>query len=399
MIRSNISTFSFLLLLALTPACSEDDPAAPEPDNSVLSREPLTSRNAVLNNIEYAYGNLQADVIDELLDSDFTFFLSAADVADGLTEYWTREDEMQVTMSMFASSTRPAELLIRSMRVDIRFDEAEWSSFVPPSAPGETWYTTTLFYTFTVEIEPDITLVAIPGSKAEFVVREDATGSGTEWRLVEWHDLGASLASATRGAAAVSESTWGKVKELFRESELLALTSKNAVLNNIEQSYNERRTDAFDELLDVDFAFFFSPGDVGGEIPEQWARADELDATSRWFFSNQQAPPPMDPVCTSIAVNLTYNPSTITWVEIVPEDFPTETWYSTTVFYAFTFEMEPDITYLASPGSKAQFTVRPVEVGARTEFRLVEWRDLGSNLIPAANGSETTWGRIKALYR
>lgn len=47
---------SALLLFALTlvPACSEDDPATPEPADR-LELMSLTSRVAVLNNIEYAY--------------------------------------------------------------------------------------------------------------------------------------------------------------------------------------------------------------------------------------------------------------------------------------------------------------------------------------------------------
>lgn len=158
------------------------------------------------------------------------------------------------------------------------------------------------------------------------------------------------------------------------------LTQRWHVLNNIEYAYKVRNNSVYDELLSTEFVFFFAPGDVGGTIPELLDRTQELDATGRLFGSNEQpTSPPPDPVCRSIRLDLQFDKDALSWVEVVPEDYPDETWYSTTVFYTFTFEMEPDNTYIAQNGAKAQFTVRNVPQGGEDHWTLVEFRDLGSN--------------------
>ncbi len=156
------------------------------------------------------------------------------------------------------------------------------------------------------------------------------------------------------------------------------LTQRWHVLNNIEFAYANRSSGAtvYDELLDENFVFYFSPGDVGGEIPEQWARPDEVSATTGLFLSNQGTP--SGPVCRRINLDLQYNRDTMTWVEVIPEDFPDEKWYVTTVFYTFTFEMEPSTTFIATPGAKAQFTVRDVDPSDKELWKLVEFRDLAN---------------------
>ncbi|MCI0450806.1 MAG: hypothetical protein L0Z51_00260 [Candidatus Latescibacteria bacterium] len=395
-----MKSFSVILIvlfaLALVPAC-EDDPAQPQNNQSAQTFQALTTREAVLNNIEVSWTTRNADKIDELLDEDFTFVLRPGDVRPGLPGQWDRADEMQATTSLFKSDTSTTGPVVRSIRLDIQFDdETVWEpvTHFTAQAAAETWYTATVFYTFTLEVEPDETYVAYPGSQAKFAVREIGTANGAEWRLVEWRDDVPVRLNAT---TSVSETTWGAMKSLFLDTGFEPLTSKEAVLNNIESAYNERRPDVFGLLLNANFTFFFAPGDVGGAIPAQWDRASELSATTRWLSSHQQPPPPLDPVCTSILVDLQYNPDTIQWVELIPEDFPTETWYTTTVFYSFVFEFEPDITYISAPGSKAQFTVRPSGSG----WQLVEWRDLGSYLRGSSPSAAVaaTWGSVKALYR
>lgn len=156
------------------------------------------------------------------------------------------------------------------------------------------------------------------------------------------------------------------------------LTQRWHVLNNIEYAYQTRRPDVYDQLLNTDFTFYFSPGDVGGGTPETFNRVEELDATTRLFNSNQQSNPPADPVCRSMRLELVFDKDDLTWVEIQPQNFPTERWYVTTVFYTFTFEMEPNTTYIAQNGAKAQFTVRNTGTEQNPRWELVEFRDLGS---------------------
>lgn len=155
------------------------------------------------------------------------------------------------------------------------------------------------------------------------------------------------------------------------------LTERWHVLNNIEYSYKTRRTDIYDELLDDNFTFYFSPGDVGEGTPETFNRSEENDATGRLFTSNEQTTPE-DPVCRSMRLDLVFEKDNLNWVEVIPENFPDEKWYTTTVFYTFTFEIEPNTTYIAQNGAKAQFTVRNTGTEQAPHWELVEFRDLGS---------------------
>ncbi len=174
------------------------------------------------------------------------------------------------------------------------------------------------------------------------------------------------------------------------------LTTRNAVLNNFELAWNQRRADKLDELLDENYQFYFAPSDVGGGIPAQWSRAEDLTATTYMFESNTSSTP-AGPVCTSIRVDVIYEPSELQWVELEPEDFPGETWFMATLFYSYTIEMAGDLVFLAQDGAMAQFVVRETDEG----WRLVEWRDLGTDGPPPSRvpaGSETNWGRVKTLY-
>jgi hypothetical protein len=191
------------------------------------------------------------------------------------------------------------------------------------------------------------------------------------------------------------------------------LTQKWHVLNNIEYAYQSRRSDVYDELIGPNFTFFFASVDVGGNIPEKWGRVEEIEATRRLFESNTQPGPPYDdPYCRSIRLDLQYDKDTLTWVEIIPDDFPSETWYMATVFYSFTFEIEPDITFIAVNGARAQLTVRNRGTEQAPGWELVEFRDLAGapphaisvdgasrTIASALSTDEVTWGKFKSIYR
>jgi hypothetical protein len=156
------------------------------------------------------------------------------------------------------------------------------------------------------------------------------------------------------------------------KEEFKPLTKKENVLNNIQVSYNKRRIDKYDELLDVNFTFFLSTGDVGGGLPESWGRAEEIQYNTSLFDPNYTG----ENRCKRISMDLQFETG-VQWVEVVPPNFPEEVWYTTTVFYDFRFEMEPDNTYISVPGSKAQFTVRNTGTVDAPLWKLVEMRDLG----------------------
>jgi hypothetical protein len=176
----------------------------------------------------------------------------------------------------------------------------------------------------------------------------------------------------------------------------LPLTTRNAVVNNLEVAWNQRHAVWIDELLDVSFTFYFDPNDVGGGIPPFWNRNDELVATNALFNSNT-ASAPVGPVCRSIHVD--FLADEVTWAEL-PVSTPTlsEMWYTTTLYYTFTFKMDPDMTFIGQTGAKAVLTVREASEG---QWRLVEWRDFDSSVSTATlSTSQTpTWGGVKALYR
>lgn len=151
------------------------------------------------------------------------------------------------------------------------------------------------------------------------------------------------------------------------------LTSKSAVLNNIEVAYEKRRLDKYDELLDENFMFYLSDGDVGGGLPDSWGRPDEILANTNLF---SQSPPAEFPRCKRIQMDVQWEQG-LSWTEIIPQSAPEETWYTTTVFYDFKIDVEPDMTYINNPGAKAQFTVRNLGTEEDQDWRLVEFRDLG----------------------
>ncbi len=176
-----------------------------------------------------------------------------------------------------------------------------------------------------------------------------------------------------------------------------ALTTRNAILNNLELAWTQRRTDKIDELLDANFVFYFNANDVGDGTPESWDRNIEI-STSDALFTSNTAPAPTGPVCLRVLVDVVFDDE-LDWVETpVPASAVGEVWYTATLNYSFIFEMEGDLTYV-NQNARAQFTVR--QVG--DSWRLVEWRDLGgasvtSNSTARCQTCATTWGKIKSLY-
>jgi len=232
----------------------------------------------------------------------------------------------------------------------------------------------------------------VPGSQAQLTVCNAGTVDAPQWRLVAWQDLGSGSA-ALRSSASAEPSAWGDIKALY----IGAVFQREQVLSGLELSYNQRNITRLVELLDDNFTFFFSPGDVGGSIPEQWGRVEEATATSRLL--DRYLNDPNYPTCLFLQIDIKIEDG-VQWVDVIPEDFPDEIWHTTTVEYASAFLIYPDVVYISARGSLAQFTIRNTGTGDAPEWRLVEWRDLGSNSVAVrAAVAGATWGSIKALYR
>ncbi len=357
--------------------------------------QPLTEREHVLNNLELSYNERAIAQFDSLLDPDFIFYFAPGDVRGAVPTHWGSVEETSVTTMLFDPYLNtPGVPVWRSIRMDLKFESGvSWTDTIPPAYPTETWHTTTVYYEFTMEIAPDGTYIAVPGTRAQITVRNVGTDDAPQWRLVAWRDLSGGSA-ALQSPASTESASWGQIKAMY----VGAVFPREEVLADLEASYNRRNATRFGELLDDNFTFFFAPGDVGGNIPEQWGRDNELRVTLKLFDQNLNEPP--YPTCRYIRMDLKLE-SGVQWVAVIPEDFPGETWHTATVLYDFTFEMVPDQTYSEVPGALAQFTVRNDGTDSAPQWSLVEWRDLGSSATAqAAIGTEsTTWGGVKALYK
>jgi len=181
--------------------------------------------------------------------------------------------------------------------------------------------------------------------------------------------------------------------------------TREAVLNNLEVAYNNRAIAKYSEILDANFTMYFSSADVlSGKTPDQWGRADEIDASRNLFDRAYTDTDPSDgiqPRCVGVSMDVRWEDG-VQWQEIEPASAPEEKWYTATVYYNFQFDIEGDLHLINNQNSKAQFTVRNAGTDSAPHWQLVEMRDLNSSSTLSASSSSTeqsTWGQIKTLYR
>jgi hypothetical protein len=201
-------------LLAIASCSDEEvvggcDPCPPQ-------FQDLWSRETVLGNLELAYSRRNISRYSELLDDNFTFFLSAGDVNGGLPPAWGRLDDLIITTRLLDPNYAGANR-VKSIAMDLQIENGVmWNSFNPPSAPDETWYTASVSYHFVFDIEPDTQLRSGPASEATFTVRR-VSDNPERWRLVEMRDLGVDGALVARTYLGGTEIvTWGGIKLLYR---------------------------------------------------------------------------------------------------------------------------------------------------------------------------------------
>ena len=169
---------------------------------------------------------------------------------------------------------------------------------------------------------------------------------------------------------------------------------REGVLTQLEYAYNKRNISKLSPVLDQNFIFYLAPGDVVGSEPDSWNRADEIDLSTRLFDKNYATLP-----CQSIYMDIKVE-NGLSWVEVIPASAPDETWYQTTLFYNFRFDISPN-TFIPNTGSKAVFTVRNAGTAEKPHYQLVEMRDLGGSPLlnaTAAATEPTTWGGVKLMY-
>lgn len=185
MLKRSILLGCMALLIAAVSSCIFD----PQPTKCTdcATQKPqvildLSHKTDVLNNIEYAYNKRREDVYNALLDNDFTFFYTEADVggSGGTPVQWGRDVESTATAGLLGDATKIA--------MDISWEDGvQWLQQVSGT---ETWYYTTVFYHFTIKIG-ETTYIPNSGAKAQFTVRNAAApGEKEHWQLVEFRDLG-----------------------------------------------------------------------------------------------------------------------------------------------------------------------------------------------------------------
>jgi hypothetical protein len=173
------------------------------------------------------------------------------------------------------------------------------------------------------------------------------------------------------------------------------LQNKDDVLYNLELAYNERDTDEFEKLLDVGFAFVFSRDDYrGGQTPQHWGDASEIDANRKILDPNLAGDRRV------ISVDLSLDPPVGGWTPEAPNlNHPGETWYVMTVGYDLVTKTADDWEHRAL-GEQAQLKIRWVDTTGR--WAIVVWSDdPGGGITRSPAGStveETSWGIIKAQY-
>jgi len=179
-------------------------------------------------------------------------------------------------------------------------------------------------------------------------------------------------------------------------------------LFNLQLSCNERNVDRYDELLEENFVFYFSPADVlnGTVSSESWNRASEMTAATNLFDPNYSNPA-QEPV-QDIDLLLAYPEGDDQWTPIEPEDqvtYPGETWYQKIVTYNLVVQLPGDFQYVGL-NKQAALVLRAATTNSKQVWRIVTWRDdTGTSFRgvvrrgqAAGIAEDTTWGQVKALY-
>jgi hypothetical protein len=311
----------------------------------------------------------------------FTF--SDADHNGGETpENWGRAHELSAVNNMF-DPNYSGTLTVSSIVLTLQYTDDNWTSFSPPDTlmyAGEQWYAKPVTYSFEIQTKQSITI----------------TGRDLKSHLALTATFGRGM---TNGA--VQDISWGRAKMLYEEDPgYQDLSARDDALINLELAYSGRDVAEYASLLDDDLIFYLSEADIANGIPyTQFDKQDEIVTLTNMNDDTRQ-----DRVL-SVDIDLFYPAGH--WSVFVPEDnrYDGETWYQKTVVYNMAVQVMPDMTYM-NYGIDAKFTVREVEgqSGAKI-WQIVRWQDdvmggfLRADLEKSAFVEETTWGRVKSLYR
>jgi hypothetical protein len=202
---------ALVLAAAFSFSCG-DNSTSPTPPNTARFLN-LSQKANVLHNFELAHNKRNPNEYAGLLDDNFTFFYTEGDPGGAATPVqWGRADDIAVTTSLFASADK------------LNFDLSDPNGVAwietPASGGTETWYTATMYYTFTVKLN-DTTYIPPAGSKMALTVRNAGTVAKPQWMLIELRDLGAfsqlNQSVVSEGCRECDATSYGTVKAKFRK--------------------------------------------------------------------------------------------------------------------------------------------------------------------------------------
>jgi hypothetical protein len=188
--KKHLAWPAFLLLIVfMFSSCILD------PKEKLSKKEPppspwedLKEKDDVFHNLLEAYKQMNIVQYDRLLDEEFIFHFSQADIENGLPqEQWGRADELRSTEHMFSRYEDEKYGAITS--IDLILDKSgPWFEFYP-EAPyeGEIWYQKTVTYSITAQTTSPWELQGLD-MDALFTVRFAEADGDTIWRIITWYD-------------------------------------------------------------------------------------------------------------------------------------------------------------------------------------------------------------------
>jgi hypothetical protein len=371
--------------------CSDDDPVGPPTSRY----KDLSQEWHVLNNLEAACNDKNAGRYREILDeSRFRFVFDQS--ADEVPRAWCFGEDILSVQNIFDGDGGLYDNPVLTVWMTIPdLEETRWGDHTSADFPGEPLRRAIVQYQLRVKTSNEITFVSPIGAHAEFVVRN----GGGKWKIVQWSDLPPLAATPSYS---LEEVGWSRIKVLYPGNpEYRDPCVEWNVLHNLERAYDTMNVDCYSELFDPDkFVFFPDPSDVGKDgVPNQWYYEKEIQSATNMFSG---AGGRDDNPITSIDVTL-YDIEEAQWEDEINDiDFPGETLRKATVDYTFTIDTVGDKTFVApSVTPRAQFIVRNID----GKGKLVQWFDLRPSsttlMQPGAlaGSEETSWARVKALYR
>lgn len=364
------------LLLALG-GCSDTSTG---PDDEDTGYPDQSTPGNVLEKVEMAYGAMDADAYLECLAEGFVFFLNPDDVGSdpGLPEYWDRTEEQVVVGLMFADTTS-----IEDVRLTLTVVSADSLPGEDPDDPADDLWEYLVSIDLRVRVG-EITWLANEHSR--FVFGQPPDSDGVVWQIVEHRDLDDNRMHREESTS------WTEIKLAFadvQDSLYPVRSTPENVLRKLKLAYERMDAEAYLDCLAENFIFFLNPDDVEGDpehpLPESWDKAEEETIHGNMFGQGTDV---WAIHLTLFQVENSHDPGD-------PEDPSDDVWtylegYDLRVMFA-------NLTLLADSQGDFVLKVDPDDVGhgGIALWEIASWSDLASDALV----EDSSWGRIKSMYR